>query len=133
MKRQLAYMREQGGGAIVNTGSTAGIQAVVNLTAYNAAKHGIVGLTQTAATEYAADGIRVNVVHPGGVMTPPMAQLPQDLLDAIIAPQPLHRYAAAEEIAAVAVWLCSNEASFVTGVSLPVDGGSVAWLSAHLT
>jgi NAD(P)-dependent dehydrogenase (short-subunit alcohol dehydrogenase family) len=132
MKHQIRRMLADGGGAIVNTSSTAGLSAVVGFGAYAAAKHGIIGLTKTAATECANDGIRVNAVCPGATMTPLMAeQFTEEQRRVILAPQPMSRFAAPEEIAAAVVWLCSDEASFVTGVALPVDAGSVAWLSAQ--
>jgi len=132
MKHEIAAMLGTGGGAIVNTASTAGLRAVAGFGAYAAAKHGVVGLTRNAAVEYANDGIRVNAVCPGATMTPLMAeQYPPEQQRVILAPQAMSRFGRPEEIAATVVWLCSDEASFTTGVALPVDGGSDAWLSAH--
>jgi len=130
MKHQIRQMLTSGGGAIVNTASTAGISAVARLSSYVAAKHGVVGLTKSAAVEYADDGIRVNAVCPGAISSFDTAN--PELKRWVIAPQPMRRYGTPEEIAAASAWLCSDEASFVTGVALPVDGGSVAWLSANL-
>jgi NAD(P)-dependent dehydrogenase (short-subunit alcohol dehydrogenase family) len=118
-------------GAIVNTSSNAGLQAVTMLSAYAASKHGILGLTKNAAVEYANDGIRVNAVCPGAIMTPLMAEQPPERQQEILAPQAMTRFGDPAEVAAAVVWLCSEEASFVTGVALPVDAGSVAWVSAH--
>jgi NAD(P)-dependent dehydrogenase (short-subunit alcohol dehydrogenase family) len=120
-------------GAIVNTSSNAGLLAVTMLSAYAASKHGILGLTKNAAVEYADAGIRVNAVCPGAIMTPLMSQQPPERQREILAPQAMTRFGEPEEVAAAVVWLCSAESSFVTGVALPVDAGSVAWVSAHRT
>ena len=126
MKHQIRRMLEQGGGAIVNTSSNAGLRAVRLLSAYTASKHGIGGLTKNAAVEYAADGIRVNAVCPGAIMTPLMAQESPERQQEILRPQAMSRFGAPEEVAAAVVWLCSDDASFVTGIEMPVDAGSVA-------
>jgi NAD(P)-dependent dehydrogenase (short-subunit alcohol dehydrogenase family) len=131
MKQQIRQMLEQGGGAIVNTSSNAGLRAVTLLSAYTASKHGILGLTKNAAVEYANDGIRVNAVCPGAIMTPLMSNEPPERQREILAPQAMTRFGEPAEVAAAVVWLCSEQASFVTGVALPVDAGSVAWVSAH--
>jgi len=130
MKHQIRHMLGSGGGAIVNTSSNAGLHAVKLLGAYTATKHGILGLTKNAATEYANDGIRVNAVCPGAIMTPLMTAESPERQREILSPQALRRFGDPEEVAAAVVWLCSDEASFVTGVALPVDGGSVAWIAA---
>ncbi|HEY2770933.1 MAG TPA: glucose 1-dehydrogenase [Solirubrobacteraceae bacterium] len=131
MKHQITQMLEQRSGAIVNTSSNAGLRAVVALSAYTASKHGILGLTKNAAVEYANDGIRVNAVCPGAIMTPLMSNQPAERQREILAPQAMTRFGEPAEVAAAVVWLCSEDASFVTGVALPVDAGSVAWVSAH--
>jgi NAD(P)-dependent dehydrogenase (short-subunit alcohol dehydrogenase family) len=132
MKHQIRQMLEQGsGGAIVNTSSNAGLRAVTMLSAYTASKHGILGLTKNAAVEYAERGIRVNAVCPGAIMTPLMSAQPPERQREILAPQAMTRFGDPAEVAAAVVWLCSDQASFVTGVALPVDAGSVAWVSAH--
>lgn len=131
MKHQIAQMLVGGGGAIVNTSSNAGLMAVMMLSAYAASKHGILGLTKNAAVEYADHGIRVNAVCPGAIMTPLMSDQPPERQQEILAPQAMTRFGQPEEVAAAVVWLCSDDASFVTGVALPVDAGSVAWVSAH--
>src|SRR5947209_2788482 len=120
-----------GAGAIVNTSSNAGLMAVTRLSAYAATKHAILGLTKTAAVEYADRGIRVNAVCPGAIMTPLMSSQPPERQREILAPQAMTRFGDPDEVAAAVVWLCSDQASFVTGVALPVDAGSVAWVSAH--
>jgi NAD(P)-dependent dehydrogenase (short-subunit alcohol dehydrogenase family) len=134
MKHQIRAMLENPGptrGAIVNTSSNAGMLAVNMLGAYAASKHGILGLTKNAAVEYADDGIRVNAVCPGAIMTPLMSNESPERQQEILAPQAMTRFGEPEEVAAAVLWLCTAEASFVTGVALPVDAGSVAWVSAH--
>jgi NAD(P)-dependent dehydrogenase (short-subunit alcohol dehydrogenase family) len=126
MKHQIRAMVPQGGGAIVNTSSNAGLRAVHMLSAYTASKHGIVGLTKSGAVEYAEHGIRVNCVCPGAIMTPLMYNQPPDRQQEILAPQAMKRFGEPEEVAAAVVWLCSDQASFVNGVALPVDQASVA-------
>ncbi|HXG21329.1 MAG TPA: SDR family oxidoreductase [Methylomirabilota bacterium] len=129
MKYEIAQMLQQGGGAIVNTASGAGLVGVVGLSAYVASKHGVVGLTKTAALEYAKAGIRVNAVCPGVIETPMVARLTHnrpDLSEALVAGEPMGRTGKPEEIAEAAVWLCSDAASFVTGHAMSVDGGYVA-------
>jgi NAD(P)-dependent dehydrogenase (short-subunit alcohol dehydrogenase family) len=126
MKHQIRHMLEAGGGAIVNTSSNAGLRAVRLLGAYTASKHGIGGLTKNAAVEYADEGIRVNAVCPGAIMTPLMARESPERQQEILRPQALSRFGAPDEVAAAVVWLCSDDASFVTGIEMPVDAGSVA-------
>jgi NAD(P)-dependent dehydrogenase (short-subunit alcohol dehydrogenase family) len=126
MKHQIRHMLGNGGGAIVNTASNAGLRGVKRIGAYAATKHGILGLTKNGAIEYANDGIRVNAVCPGAIMTPLATNLPPERQQEILRPQALSRFGEPEEVAAVVVWLCSDEASFITGVAMPVDAGSVA-------
>jgi len=126
MKYQIKQMLKNGGGAIVNTSSSAGLRAVNLLGAYSASKHGILGLTKSGALEYANDGIRVNAVCPGAIMTPLMEVQSVDYQNELVSPQAMSRFGLPEEVAAVVVWLCSDESSFVTGVSMPVDGGGDA-------
>jgi NAD(P)-dependent dehydrogenase (short-subunit alcohol dehydrogenase family) len=127
MKAELTHMLTQGGGAIVNTASIAGLVGGFG-PAYTAAKHGVVGLTKTAALEYAAQGIRVNAVCPGYVRTGMTEGLLADPARAAhaVAREPIGRVGTPEEIAAAVVWLCSDAASFVTGLAMAVDGGYVA-------
>jgi NAD(P)-dependent dehydrogenase (short-subunit alcohol dehydrogenase family) len=126
MKFQIRQMLRDGGGAIVNTSSNAGLRGVHLIGAYAASKHGILGLTKNGAIEYANDGIRVNAVCPGAIMTPLMSDQPPERQQEILAPQAMSRFGEPAEVAAAVVWLCSDDASFVTGASLPVDAGSVA-------
>jgi NAD(P)-dependent dehydrogenase (short-subunit alcohol dehydrogenase family) len=129
LKYEVPQMLKQGGGAIVNTASVAGLVGGPLLPAYVASKHGVVGLTKTAALEYAKSGIRVNAVCPGAVRTPMMergiAMRPEFETQALAA-EPVGRMAKPEEIAEAVVWLCSEAASFVTGHAMAVDGGMVA-------
>ncbi len=129
LRAELKQMLEQGGGAIVNTASVAGLVGFVGLPAYVASKHGIVGLTKTAALEYAQHGIRVNAICPGVIQTAMIDRLAQRSPQAMAgfnAMEPVGRLGRPEEIAEAALWLCSDAASFVTGAALAVDGGLVA-------
>ena len=129
LKYEIPQMLKQGSGAIVNTASGAGLIGVKRMSAYVASKHGVVGLTKTAALEYAKAGIRVNAVCPGVIQTPMVARVSgnrPDVLDKMIAAEPIGRSGQPEEIAEAVVWLCSDAASFVTGHAMAVDGGAVA-------
>jgi len=128
MKYEIPQMLQQGGGVIVNTASVAGLIGGRGLAAYVASKHGVVGLTKTAALEYAQQGIRVNCVCPGVIQTPMTARGLSDpeRRARIIASEPMGRVGTPEEIAQAVVWLCSDAASFVTGHTMTVDGGYVA-------
>jgi NAD(P)-dependent dehydrogenase (short-subunit alcohol dehydrogenase family) len=129
LKYEITHMLRQGGGAIVNTSSGAGLVGVPMAIGYSASKHGVIGLTKSAALAYAHSGIRVNAVCPGYVRTPMLevilAERPE-AEQAWLANQPIGRLGSPEEIAALVVWLCSDAASFVTGAALPVDGGYTA-------
>jgi len=129
MKYEIRQMLAQGGGSIVNTSSMAGMVGVAGMPAYTAAKHGIIGLTRTAALEYARAGIRVNAVCPGATRTPMVQQIiaaMPELGKGMEENHPIGRIAEPEEIAEAIVWLCSDSASFVTGHALAVDGGLLA-------
>jgi NAD(P)-dependent dehydrogenase (short-subunit alcohol dehydrogenase family) len=126
MKHQIRQMLRGGGGAIVNTASNAGLRGVKQLGAYTASKHGILGLTKNGAIEYANERIRINAVCPGAIMTPLMRSTSPERQQEILRPQAMSRAGEPEEVAAAVVWLCSDEASFVTGIAMPVDAGSVA-------
>ncbi|MQA10979.1 MAG: glucose 1-dehydrogenase [Pseudonocardiaceae bacterium] len=126
MKHQIRQMLRGGSGAIVNTSSNAGLRGVRLLSAYTASKHGILGLTKNGAIEYANDGIRINAVCPGAIMTPLMSNESPERQQQILRPQAMSRFGEPDEVAAAVTWLCSDEASFVTGVAMPVDAGSVA-------
>ena len=116
-------------GAIVNCASVAGLVGFQGIPAYVASKHGIVGLTKTAALEYARNGVRVNAVCPGVIQTPMIERFTHSDPEAekqLIRMEPIGRMAGPEEVAALAVWLCSDKASFITGYPYAVDGGFVA-------
>ena len=129
MKHEIAAMARQGGGAIVNVASGAGLVAVPSLGPYCATKHGVLGLTKTAAVENARTGVRVNAVCPGSIDTPMLrasiARLPA-MEKIFLASQPGGRFGRAEEVAEAVVWLCSDRASFVSGESMLVDAAAVA-------
>jgi NAD(P)-dependent dehydrogenase (short-subunit alcohol dehydrogenase family) len=128
MKYEIPQMLQQGGGTIVNTASVAGLVGLPYASAYVASKHGVVGLTRTAALEYAKQGIRVNCVCPGYIETPmtePGRNDPERMAH-MLASEPIGRIGKPEEIAETVVWLCSDAASFVTGHTMTVDGGYVA-------
>ena len=126
MKHELAQMVEQGAGSIVNIASGAGLLGVPGYAGYSASKHAEIGLTKTAALDYAARGVRINAICPALVNTPLIAQMAAenpDMRAALVGAHPIGRIAEPEEIADAIVWLCSNKSSFVTGIALPVDGG----------
>jgi NAD(P)-dependent dehydrogenase (short-subunit alcohol dehydrogenase family) len=126
MKEELLQMQQQGGGAIVNTASIAGLIGLATSSAYVAAKHGVIGLTKTAALEYAGDNIRVNAVCPGFIKTRMTEDTMRRRGEAILAQTPMQRMGEPGEIAEMVVWLCSDRASFVTGSAYAVDGGWTA-------
>lgn len=127
MKYQLLQMVRQGSGAIVNTSSLAGLVGSPGLGAYVASKHGVVGLTKTAAVEYAEQEIRINAVCPAAIRTPMMDRLEPEVQEELMAPQAIKRFGETNEVAEAVVWLCSDRSSFVTGVAMPVDAGATAF------
>jgi NAD(P)-dependent dehydrogenase (short-subunit alcohol dehydrogenase family) len=126
LRHEIPQMLAQGGGAIVNTGSIAGLAGLPTSSAYVAAKHGVVGLTKTAAIEYAEAGIRVNAVCPGYIATRMTEEVMSRRGATILAQTPLRRMGRPEEIAEMVAWLCSDRASYVTGAAYNVDGGWMA-------
>ncbi len=128
MKYEIAAMLKQGGGAIVNMASILGAVGFPGAAAYVAAKHGVIGLTQNGALEYAKQGIRVNAVGPAFIRTPMIASLEEDqqARNLLISAHPIGRLGEAEEVASLVAWLSSGEASFVNGSYYPVDGGYLA-------
>jgi NAD(P)-dependent dehydrogenase (short-subunit alcohol dehydrogenase family) len=129
MKYEIPQMLQQGGGAIVNTASVAGLVGLAGRSAYVASKHGVVGITRTAALEYASQGIQVNCVCPGYIRTPMveyvLSHAGAQMESQMVAREPIGRLGTPEEIAETVVWLCSDAASFVTGHTMTVDGGYV--------
>jgi NAD(P)-dependent dehydrogenase (short-subunit alcohol dehydrogenase family) len=127
MKFELRQMRKQGSGAIVNCSSIGGLVGAPGRGTYHAAKHGVIGLTRSAALEYAANGIRINAVCPGVIRTPMVDQMmaagQTDALNAMLKDVPIGRLGRPEEVADAVLWLCSPAASLVVGHSLVVDGG----------
>jgi NAD(P)-dependent dehydrogenase (short-subunit alcohol dehydrogenase family) len=126
MKFQIPAMLRSGGGAIVNMASIAGLNGTANLAAYVAAKAGIIGLTKVAALDYADQGIRVNVVAPGPILTHHLAAAGPEAQRLAGLSTPMRRVGDAPEVAQAVLWLCSEQSSFITGIVLPVDGGQSA-------
>ena len=130
MRYQISQMLRQGGGAIVNTSSSSSLRAAANIAAYKASKHGVNGLTHTAAVENARKGIRVNAICPGSTQTPMIerfvANSPDHTLEGVGDRIPMGRLGNPEEQAAAVIWLCSDAASFITGTILSVDGGEIS-------
>ncbi len=126
MKNEIPHMLKNGKGVIVNCASVAGLNGFAGLPAYVATKHGVVGLTRTAALEYAKQGIRINAVCPGVIHTAMVDRITgkdKEVEKQYIAMEPVGRMGNPEEVAEAVVWLCTDAASFITGVALPVDGG----------
>jgi NAD(P)-dependent dehydrogenase (short-subunit alcohol dehydrogenase family) len=128
MKYEIGAMLKSGGGSIVNVASVLGVVGFAGSPAYTAAKHGVLGLTKTAALEYATQAIRVNAVGPAFIRTPMIASLENDpaTRDQLVAQHPIGRLGEPGEVAALVMWLSSTQASFVTGAYYPVDGGYLA-------
>ena len=130
MKHEIAAMLKNGGGAIVNNASVGGLVGFPGVSVYVASKHAVLGLTKTAALEYARQGIRVNAVSPGGIETPMLHRFTggpgTDFFNQLAGLHPIGRLGRPEEIAEAVLWLCSEKASFVTGLSLTADGGWTA-------
>jgi NAD(P)-dependent dehydrogenase (short-subunit alcohol dehydrogenase family) len=129
LRAEIPAILESGGGSIVNVASAAGMMGVPGLSAYSASKHGVIGLTKSAALEFARKSLRINAVLPGTVRTPMIeafAGNDESVLEGMGKMQPIGRMATPEEIAEAIVWLCSDAASFVTGHAMAVDGGALA-------
>jgi NAD(P)-dependent dehydrogenase (short-subunit alcohol dehydrogenase family) len=129
MKHELRHMRGQGSGAIVNCSSLGGLVGLPGRAAYHASKHGVIGLTRSAALEYAPRGIRINAICPGTIETPMVTDMINKgelSIPEAVANQPIGRLGRADEVAAAVLWLSSPAASLIIGVALPVDGGYTA-------
>jgi NAD(P)-dependent dehydrogenase (short-subunit alcohol dehydrogenase family) len=126
MKFEIRAMLQTGGGAIVNMASVAGLNGTANLAAYVAGKAGIIGLTKVAALDYADAGIRVNVVAPGPILTHHLEAAGPEAQRLAGLATPMRRVGTASEVAQVVLWLCSEQAAFVTGAVVPIDGGQSA-------
>ena len=126
LKYQIQAMLKNGSGSIVNVSSILGSVGFAGSAGYAAAKHGVIGLTQTAALEYSAQNIRINAVGPGFIETPLLDALDAEMKKQLIALHPIGRLGKSEEVAEVILWLSSDKASFVTGSYYPVDGGYLA-------
>jgi NAD(P)-dependent dehydrogenase (short-subunit alcohol dehydrogenase family) len=128
MKQEIPLMLKQGGGAIVNNSSIAGISTEIGLSVYAASKHGVLGLTKAAALDYAHRKVRINAVCPGFIHTPMLEepwQLNPQIKDLTLALIPMKRFGKPEEIAGAVLWMCSDEASFMTGKEMVIGGGQV--------
>lgn len=123
LRAEIKHMIQHGGGAIVNTSSGAGLNAVEGMPAYVGSKHAVLGLTRNAAIEYVRDSIRVNAVCPGTVATPMITSMSQEQQDLYASFVPLGRLGGPDEVASLVTYLLSEEAGFITGVTIPVDGG----------
>lgn len=126
MKYQIPAMLQSGGGAIANMASIAGLYGVAHLAAYVASKAGIIGLTKAAALDYADQGIRINVVAPGPILTHHLERAGTEAQRQAAVATPMRRIGMAKEVAATVLWLCSEQASFITGATVPIDGGQFA-------
>ena len=129
MKSELPVMVKQGGGVIINMSSVAGVTGFPGHAAYTASKHGVIGLTKTAALDYAKVGVRVNAICPAYTQTPMLTRMPErspDLEAKLVSRVPMQRLGTAEEIAKAVIYLFSDAAAFITGHSLVMDGGILA-------
>ena len=129
MKAEIIQMLKQGGGSIVNTSSIMGLTGAIRVPAYTAAKHGVAGITKAAALEYAREGIRINAVCPAPIYTPMLTSAfkkKPELEERYARSEPMKRIGQPEEIGEAVAWLCSDRASYMTGLPMPVDGGYMA-------
>jgi NAD(P)-dependent dehydrogenase (short-subunit alcohol dehydrogenase family) len=130
MRAEIIAMLAHEGGAIVNMSSTAGMQGLAGLAPYSAAKHGIIGLSKTAALDYAASQIRVNVIAPGPIATERIDETQRKRVGEFV---PLKRMGSTDDVARLVLWLCSDESSFITGTVVSIDGGRLAGTPSFAT
>lgn len=123
MHYEIPEMLKSGGGSIVNTSSILGLVATPFALAYSTSKHGVVGMTKSAALAFATKGIRVNSIHPGYIETPLLGTLPKEAIDSMVALEPVGRLGTADEVAELVLFLLSDKASYITGSQYAVDGG----------
>jgi NAD(P)-dependent dehydrogenase (short-subunit alcohol dehydrogenase family) len=126
MKHEIAAMLATGGGAIVNMSSGSGFRAAAGMGPYVTAKHALQGLTKVAALDYAQQGIRINAIAPGPIMAGALADMGEEFQRMAADSVPMRRIGRPEDVAAAVVWLCSDAAEFITGATLPLDGGQLA-------
>ena len=126
MKFEIPAMLEAGGGAIVNMASTAGLEAVGGLAGYVSAKHGVIGLTKTAALDYGHRNIRVNALAPGPILTENLERAGEEAQRQAAMAMPMKRIGSPDEVASAVLWLCSDRAAFISGATIPIDGGKLA-------
>ncbi|MDG0868166.1 SDR family oxidoreductase [Candidatus Lucifugimonas marina] len=127
MQAEIRHMMKNGGGSILNTASISGTRGSPNMPAYSVSKWGVIGMTKAAAKGYGKYGIRVNVVNPGHTEAPMLGALDdEEKMARLIKQYPLGRIGKSNDVAQAVIWLCSDSASYITGVSLPVEGGATA-------
>lgn len=126
MRAEIPAMLQAGGGTIVNISSAAGIKGVPGMSAFAAAKAGVIALTRTAALDYSAQNIRINAIAPGPILAGPILNAPPQTREQVASTLPVGRMGRPDEVAAAAVWLCSAQSGFVTGTALAIDGGQTA-------
>jgi NAD(P)-dependent dehydrogenase (short-subunit alcohol dehydrogenase family) len=129
LRHEIAAMLKSGGGAIVNVSSGSGFRAAAGMGPYVTAKHGLQGLTKVAALDYAQQGIRVNAIAPGPIMAGPLAEAGDEFQRMAAESVPMRRIGHPEDVAAAVVWLCSDAAGYITGATLPLDGGQLAGIA----
>jgi NAD(P)-dependent dehydrogenase (short-subunit alcohol dehydrogenase family) len=129
MSHEIAALLKNGGGAIVNMSSGSGFRAAAGMGPYVTAKHGLQGLTKVAALDYAQQGIRINAIAPGPIMAGPLADAGEDFQRMAADSVPMRRIGRPEDVGAAVVWLCSDAAGFITGATLPLDGGQLAGIA----
>jgi NAD(P)-dependent dehydrogenase (short-subunit alcohol dehydrogenase family) len=126
LKQEIPAMLASGGGTIVNISSRSGLSAAPGMGAYVVGKHGLQGLTKLAALDYADKGVRVNALAPGPILAGPLAEMPEEFRQGAIRSVPMHTLGEPDDVAQAALWLCSDAARYITGATLPIDGGQLA-------